>query len=111
MSEEWLLAGWMTTLRTDAAVAGVLLCIIVLLAAVLSSQFRFRIRTEQRLRGSEARYRLLANNIADIIILIDARGILRFVSHSAEPVLGLRAQDMIGTSCFDLVPPDDMGAV
>jgi diguanylate cyclase (GGDEF)-like protein/PAS domain S-box-containing protein len=111
MSEDWLLAGWLTTLRTDALVAGVLLCMIVLLAAVLSSQFRFRIRTERRLRDSESRYRLLANNIADIIILIDARGILRFVSHSVEPVLGLRAQDLIGTSCFDLVHPDDTGAV
>jgi diguanylate cyclase (GGDEF)-like protein/PAS domain S-box-containing protein len=111
MSEDWLLAGWMTTLRTDALVAGVLLCIIVLLAAVLSSQFRFRSRTERRLRDSEARYRLLANNIADIIILIDARGILRFVSHSVEPVLGLRAQDLIGTSCFNLVHPDDVGNV
>lgn len=111
MSEDWLLAAWMTALRTDAVVAGVLLCIIVLLAAVLSSQFRFRIRTERRLRESETRYRLLANNIADIIILIDARGILRFVSHSVEPVLGMRAQDLIGTSCFDLVHPDDLGAV
>jgi diguanylate cyclase (GGDEF)-like protein/PAS domain S-box-containing protein len=111
MSEDWLLAGWMTTLRTDAMVAGVLLCIIVLLAAVLSSQFRFRIRTERRLRDSESRYRLLANNIADIIILLDARGILRFVSHSVEPALGLRAQDLIGTSCFSLVHTDDVGAV
>jgi len=111
MSEDWLLASWMTTLRTDALVAGVLLCIILLLAAVLSSQFRFRNRALHRLRESEARYRLLANNIADIIILIDARGILRFVSHSVEPVLGLRAQDLIGTSCFDLVHPDDVGAV
>ncbi|QDW38281.1 diguanylate cyclase [Bradyrhizobium sp. KBS0727] len=107
MSEDWLLSGWLTTLRTDALVAGVLLCIIVLLAAVLSSQFRFRIRTERRLRESEARYRLLANHIADVIILIDARGILRFVSHSVEPVLGLRAQDLVGKSCFDLIHPDD----
>lgn len=111
MSEDWLLAGWMTALRTDVLVAGVLLCIIILLAAVLSSQFRFRTRAMQRLRDSEARYRLLANNIADIIILIDAGGILRFVSHSVEPVLGLRAQDLIGTSCFALVHPDDVGAV
>lgn len=111
MSEDWLLAGWMTALRTDVLVAGVLLCIIILLAAVLSSQFRFRSRAVHRLRESESRYRLLANNIADIIILIDARGILRFVSHSVEPVLGLRAQDLIGTSCFALVHPDDVAAV
>ncbi len=111
MSEDWLLAGWLMTLRTDALVAGVLLCIIILLAAVLSAQFRFRMQTEQRLREREAHYRLLANNIADIIILIDARGNLRFVSHSVEPVLGLRAQDLIGTSCFDLIHPGDKPAV
>ena len=62
-------------LRTDALVAGVLLCMIILLAALLSSQFNFRIRTERALREREAHYRLLANNIADVIILIDARGI------------------------------------
>lgn len=111
ISEDWLLAGWMTTLRTDLMVAGVLLCIIVLLAAVLSSQVRFRSRAVHRLRESEARYRLLANNIADIILLIDAHGTVRFVSQSVEPVLGLRARDLIGTSCFDLVHPDDVAAV
>ncbi len=111
VSEDWLLSGWLMTLRNDALVAGVLLCIIILLAALLSSQFRFRIRTERALRESEAHYRLLANNIADVIILIDARGVLRFVSHSVEPVLGLRAQDPIGKSCFDRVHPEDKNAV
>ena len=36
MSEDWLLSDWWKTLRTDAIVAGVLLCMIVLLAALLS---------------------------------------------------------------------------
>ena len=59
----------------------------------------------------EAHYRLLANNIADIIILIDARSLLRYVSRSAEPVLGLRPKDLVGKSCFDLVHPDDWESV
>jgi diguanylate cyclase (GGDEF)-like protein/PAS domain S-box-containing protein len=54
---------------------------------------------------------LLANNIADIIILIDARSLLRYVSHSVEPVLGLRAKDLIGKSCFELVHPEDRESV
>ena len=90
MSEDWLLADWRKTLRTDAIVAGVLLCMIVLLAALVSLQLRSRTKTVRALRKSEAHYRLLADNIADIIILIDARGLLRYVSRSAEPVLGLR---------------------
>ena len=107
-SESDLLASWRVTLRTDALVADVvLLSMIILLAALLSSQFRFRLRTERALREREARYRLLADNIADIVILLDGRGILLFVSQSVEPVLGLRGEDLIGKSCFDLVHPDD----
>lgn len=111
MSEDWLLSGWLMTLRTDAIVAAVLLCMIILLAALLSSQFNFRMKVERALRDREAHYRLLANNIADVIILIDARGILRFVSQSVEPVLGLRGPELIGTSCLDLVHPDDKASV
>jgi diguanylate cyclase (GGDEF)-like protein/PAS domain S-box-containing protein len=111
MSEEWLLSGWLVTLRTDAIVAAVLLCMIILLAALLSSQFSFRMKVERALREREAHYRLLANNIADVIILIDARGILRFVSQSVEPVLGLRGPELIGKSCLDLVHPGDRETV
>jgi PAS domain S-box-containing protein len=111
MSEDWMLADWRKTLRTDVIVGGVLLCMILLLAALLALQFRFRSKTERVLREREAHYRLLANNIADIIILIDARGLLRYVSRSAEPVLGLRPKDLLGKSCFDLVHRDDRESV
>jgi len=40
ISEDWLLSDWWKTLRTDAIVATVLLCMILLLATVLFSQFR-----------------------------------------------------------------------
>jgi diguanylate cyclase (GGDEF)-like protein/PAS domain S-box-containing protein len=111
MSEDWLLSEWWKGLRTDAIVAGVLLCMIVMLAALLALQFHFRSRTERTLREREAHYRLLADNIADIIIVIDSRSLLRYVSRSVEPVLGLRAQDLIGKSCFALVPPEDRESV
>ena len=106
-SESELLANWWKGLRTDALVGIVLLCMIVLLAALLSSLFRFRLRTERVLRERETRYRLLADNIADIVILLDGRGTLLYVSPSVEPVLGLRGNDLIGKSCFDLVHYDD----
>lgn len=111
MSEDWLLSEWWNGLRTDAIVAGVLLCMILMLAAVLALQFRFRNKIERTLREREAHYRLLADNIADIIIVIDARSMLRYVSRSVEPVLGLQAKDLIGKSCFALVPPEDRESV
>jgi len=111
ISEAWLLSDWWKTLRTDAIVATVLLCMILLLAAVLFLQFRFRMKTERTLREREAHYRLLANNIADIIILIDARSLIRYVSQSVEPVLGLRPEDLLGKSCFDMIHPEDRESV
>ena len=111
MSEDWLLSAWSVALRTDAIVAGVLLCMIVLLAALLSSQFNFRIRSERALRRSESHYRLLANNIADVVILLDGRGTLRYVSQSVEQMLGVRPQDLVGKSCFDMIHADDKEGV
>ena len=111
VSEDWLLSEWWKGLRTDVIVGGVLLCMILMLAALLALQFHFRSKTERALREREAHYRLLADNIADIIILIDARSLLRYVSRSAEPVLGLRPKDLIGKSCFDLIHPDDRESV
>ena len=107
ISEEWLLSDWWKTLRTDGIVATVLMCMILLLTTVLFSQFRFRMKTERALREREARYRLLANNIADIILLIDARSLIRYVSQSVEPVLGLHPEDLFGKSCFDLIHSED----
>ena len=111
ISEDWLLSHWWKTLRTDAIVATVLLCTILLLAIVLFAQLRFRMKAERTLRESEAHHRLLANNIADIIILIDARSLLRYVSQSVEPVLGLRPENLLGRSCFDMIHPEDRESV
>jgi diguanylate cyclase (GGDEF)-like protein/PAS domain S-box-containing protein len=111
MSEDWLLASWSMDLRTDAIVAVVLLCVIILLAALLSAQFNFRVRTERALRESEQHYRLLANNIADVVILLNGRGTLRYVSHSVEQMLGVRPQDLVGKSCFDMVHAEDKQGV
>lgn len=111
MSEEWLLSAWSMALRTDAVVAGVLLCMIILLAAVLSAQLNFRIRTERALRDSESHYRLLANNVADVVILLNGRGTLRYVSQSVEQMLGVRPHDLVGKSCFDMVHAEDKEGV
>jgi diguanylate cyclase (GGDEF)-like protein/PAS domain S-box-containing protein len=109
--EERVLATWRSNLQVDAAVAAVLLCSIILLAALLSSQFRSRMRMENVLREREARYRLLADNIADVVILLDRFGNLIYVSQSVEFVLGQRSQDLVGRSCLEMVHPDDVEAV
>jgi diguanylate cyclase (GGDEF)-like protein/PAS domain S-box-containing protein len=109
LPEDELLSTWRNDLQSDAIVALVLMCSVVLLAVLLAAQFRFRMRMEGALRERESRYRLLADNIADIVILLDRRGVFQFVSQSLEPVLGLRPQDLIHTAALDLVHADDVG--
>ncbi|MDB5619224.1 diguanylate cyclase [Tardiphaga sp.] len=109
--EQRVLASWRSNLQADIIVASVLLCSVILLAALLSTQFRFRMRMEEALRERESRYRLLADNIADVVILLDRLGNFVFVSQSVEFVLGLDPKDLIGRSCFELVHPDDIEAV
>ena len=111
LPEAELLAGWRGDLRYDAAVGLILMCSVILFAVLLSSQFRARARVEKTLREREARYRLLADNIADVVVRLDRRGTFLFVSQSVEPMLGLKPSDLIGRSCFDFVHRDDLGAV
>jgi diguanylate cyclase (GGDEF)-like protein/PAS domain S-box-containing protein len=111
LPEQEVLAGWHEDLRRDVAVGMILMCSVVLLAVLLSWQFRARARAEETLREREARYRLLADNSADVVVLLDRNGAFLFVSQSVEPMLGLKPTDLIGRSCFDFVHPDDLAAV
>jgi two-component system cell cycle sensor histidine kinase/response regulator CckA len=53
-------------------------------------------------------FRTLIRNISDIVALIDAEGILRFVNPRIEIVLGYRAGDVLGRNIFDFIHPEDI---
>lgn len=106
-SEDQILANWRTDLISDALVAALLVSIILGMAALLSSQFTFSSGLERSLREREARLRLLADNIADIVVVMDRKGCLRYVSASVVAVLGMTENDFLGLSCLDVVHDDD----
>ncbi|MGO3929350.1 sensor domain-containing diguanylate cyclase [Rhodopseudomonas pseudopalustris] len=110
-SEASVLSGWYEELRSDILVAIALLACIVLLATLLGSQLRYRQRVENILREREARFRLIDANIADVVLLLDNKGVLVFVSQSSKAVLGFTPEQLIGQSCFDLVHPDDASSL
>jgi two-component system cell cycle sensor histidine kinase/response regulator CckA len=53
-------------------------------------------------------FRTLIHNISDIVALVDADGILRFVNPRMETVLGYRAGDVLGRNIFDFIHPEDI---
>jgi PAS domain S-box-containing protein len=68
-------------------------------------------RTQRRLERSEQRLALLMETVPDIIYSLDQQGNFLSVSKSGEQLLGYTVREMLGTSVFALVHPDDRGRV
>ncbi|MEI7636909.1 MAG: PAS domain S-box protein [Syntrophus sp. (in: bacteria)] len=66
-----------------------------------------RKRAEDALRKSEEYFRAITENATDVLFIVDALGMITYCSHSVERITGYRPDDLIGTSTFDLIIPDD----
>jgi PAS domain S-box-containing protein len=69
-----------------------------------------RIHIEEKLRNEEERFRALAEQSSDIIILANRGGAVTY-ENQAVGVLGYNAKERIGSNAFDLVHPDDLKLV
>lgn len=80
--------------------------ILVLYASWLGTMIA-RKRVEVQLRESEALYRLLADNISDMVMRLSPDGTFEYVSASSRMVFGYEPEEMVGTNNFDYVHPED----
>jgi len=68
-----------------------------------------RKQAEESLQKSEEQYRLLADNVIDIISHHSLDGTVLYVSPSVSALLGYEPRELIGTNGFNpLIPPDDL---
>ena len=67
-----------------------------------------RKRAEEALRRSEARFRLLAEKMSDLVCLHEPDGRYLYISPSCRRLLGYEPEDLLGTDPYALFYPDDL---
>jgi diguanylate cyclase (GGDEF)-like protein/PAS domain S-box-containing protein len=80
------------------------------LLSVTFSDVTDRLDELRRLEDSERRYRLLAENVSDVVVHV-RDGRVAWVSPSVEPVFGAPPQAWVGRPMDEVVHPDDLEQV
>lgn len=70
-----------------------------------------RRQAEQRLAASEARFKALVQKAMDLIMVLEASGILRYASPAVTQLLGYRPEELVGSSVASLLHPADAALV
>jgi diguanylate cyclase (GGDEF)-like protein/PAS domain S-box-containing protein len=67
-----------------------------------------RKKVEEKLHHEEQRFRALAEQSSDIIVLVNRKGIITYENRAIERILGYKIEERIGAGLFDLIHPDDL---
>ncbi|MBD2109714.1 EAL domain-containing protein [Nodosilinea sp. FACHB-13] len=77
----------------------------------LLAEIQVRQQAEQDLRSSEIRYRLIADNMSDLVCLHNTEGEFLYVSPSVQSLLGYAATDLLGKRLQDFCHPADSDCI
>jgi diguanylate cyclase (GGDEF)-like protein/PAS domain S-box-containing protein len=82
-----------------------------LISVPVAAELNGRRRLFQMLRDSEARYRIIADHSGDVVLNIDAEGIIQYASPSVTQRIGQTPDAMVGRSATDFVDAGDRALV
>lgn len=63
---------------------------------------------EVQLNKSEKKYKSLIVNMFDVVMILDLRGRIKFVSPQIKPNFGYNKNDILGKKFFNFIHPDDL---
>jgi PAS domain S-box-containing protein len=66
---------------------------------------------QEELRQNESRLKALIGGIADVITVVNRGGTILFQSMAVTKVLGYGPEELLGTSLFEFIHPDDLAKV
>jgi diguanylate cyclase (GGDEF)-like protein/PAS domain S-box-containing protein len=107
LAEDEVLAPWRSAAWTDALVAGLTLVLIGALGTLTIFHLRRRQQLEEAMAESERRYRLLADNAADMVVLAEFDGTRIYVSPSVNEMLGYTPDEYLASNVFEISKPED----
>ncbi len=67
-----------------------------------------RKQVEEELRAEERRFRTLAEQSSDIIVIVNRDGFVIYENPAVERSLGVKTEERIGISIFERIHPDDL---
>jgi PAS domain S-box-containing protein len=62
-------------------------------------------------KKSEKHYKLLADNVTDVISISNLEGITRYISPSCKTLTGYPAEELVGKEICDFIHPEDLDSV
>ena len=77
----------------------------------VSKDITERKKAEKALNDSEKQLRMITDNMVDMVSQTDINGVIQYVSPSGKILLGYEPEELIGTSIFDYVHPDNLEEV
>ena len=65
------------------------------------------IKMQQVLKEREERFRAMIESGSDVILIIDVKGVINYISPSVERELGYTMGELLGVNVYDLLAPDE----